>query len=206
MADFYLASASARRRELLRQVGARFETLLLRTAAPRIVDVDETVRPGEAPADYVLRVARQKAEAGCSAVTARTLVPRPVLGADTTVVVEGEILGKPRDAQQAAAFLQRLSGRTHEVRTAVVLAVPARRGADLRSALSTTLVTLRALEPGEIQRYCATNEPYDKAGGYALQGRAALFVERIEGSYSGVVGLPLAETAALLAGAGIVLL
>jgi septum formation protein len=203
MADFYLASHSARRRELLRQVGARFETLLLRSAAPRIADVDERTRPDEAPEDYVLRVAREKAEAGVRVLAGRSLLARPVLGADTTVVVDGLLLGKPHDAAQAADFLARLAGRSHEVRTAVVLAIPAGRKHTVASAVSTTRVTLRALGAEEIARYAASGEPLDKAGGYALQGRAAIFVERIEGSYSGVVGLPLAETATLLAGAGI---
>jgi len=209
MADFYLASHSARRRDLLRQIGARFETLLLRSATPRGPDISEQIQAGEAPEDYVLRVAREKAQCGVQTLAARSLVAKPVLGADTTVIVDDTILGKPQDAAEASAFLQRLSGRTHEVRTAVALAVP--RGPSERSfaiwtLVSVTRVTLRPLEAGEIAAYCASGEPYDKAGGYGIQGRAAIFIDRIDGSYSGVVGLPLAETAALLHRAGVHLL
>ena len=204
MADFYLASHSARRRELLRQIGARFETLLLRSALPRGPDISELQRPDEAAADYVVRVAREKAENGVQALLSRTLLPKPVLGADTVVIVDGDILGKPQDVQQAARFLERLSGRTHEVRTAIALALPApERHHTIATAVSITQVTMRTMEAQEIQNYCASGEPFDKAGGYAIQGRAAIFVERIEGSYSGVVGLPLAETASLLGRAGV---
>jgi len=206
MADFYLASHSARRRELLRQVGARFETLLLRMVPPRGPEVREQLQLGEAPVDFVVRVAREKAEQGVQALASRSLLSRPVLSADTIVTVDGDILGKPQDAEQAAQFLQRLSGRTHEVQTAIALAVPTGRTSNLWTSLCTTRVTMRALDAGEIARYCASGEPFDKAGGYAIQGRAAIFIERIEGSYSGVVGLPLAETAALLARAGVRLL
>lgn len=203
MSDFYLASHSARRRELLRQIGARFETLLLRVAAPRGPDIHEQIQPGEAPSDYVVRVAREKAERGLQALSSRSLLSRPVLSADTIVLVDGDILGKPHDGQQAAQFLQRLSGRTHEVQTAVALAVPGGRTSNVWSSLSVSKVTMRAIDAGEISRYCACGEPFDKAGGYAIQGRAAIFIDRLEGSYSGVVGLPLAETAALLARAGV---
>ena len=206
MSDFYLASHSARRRELLRQIGARFETLLLRIAAPRGPDIHEQIQPGEAPSDYVVRVAREKAERGVQALTSRSLLPRPVLSADTIVLVDGDILGKPADTQQATQFLQRLSGRTHEVQTAVALAVASGRTSNLWSSLCVSRVTMRVLDAGEIARYCASGEPFDKAGGYAIQGRAAIFIDRLEGSYSGVVGLPLAETAALLARAGVRLL
>jgi septum formation protein len=206
MSDFYLASHSARRVELLRQVGARFETLLLRAAQPRGPDVTEQLRAGESPVDYVTRIANEKAEQGVQAVHARSLLRKPVLGADTIVVIGDVILGKPHDAAEATRFLARLSGRTHEVLTAIALAQPA-GGTPVRwSRLSRSSVTLRTLEEAEIERYVATGEPFDKAGGYAVQGRAALFVERIEGSYSGVVGLPLAETAELLGRAGVRLL
>ncbi len=206
MADFYLASHSARRRELLRQVGARFETLLLRVTPPRGPDIREQPQPGEAPTDFVVRVAREKAEQGLQALVSRSLLSRPVLSADTVVIVDGDILGKPQDADQAANFLQRLSGRTHEVLTAVALAVPGGRTNNLWTSLSTSKVTLRALDAGEIARYCASGEPFGKAGGYAIQGRAAIFIDRIEGSYSGIVGLPLSETAALLSRAAVRLL
>jgi len=206
MADFYLASHSARRRELLRQIGARFETLLLRSASPRGPDISESQRDDEAAVDYVVRVAREKAEHGVQALVSRTLLLKPVLGADTVVIVDGDILGKPQDAQQAARFLERLSGRTHEVRTAIALALPRPapdRSNSMATAVSITQVTMRTMDALEIQNYCASGEPFDKAGGYAIQGRAAIFIERIEGSYSGVVGLPLAETASLLGRAGV---
>jgi septum formation protein len=206
MADFYLASHSARRRELLRQIGARFETLLLRSATPRGPDISELQRDDEAAADYVVRVAREKAEHGVQALVSRTLLLKPVLGADTVVIVDGDILAKPQDAQQAARFLERLSGRTHEVRTAIALALPRPapdRHHSIATAVSITQVTMRTMDTQEIQNYCASGEPFDKAGGYAIQGRAAIFIERIEGSYSGVVGLPLAETASLLGRAGV---
>ncbi len=203
MSDFYLASHSTRRMDLLRQVGARFETLLLRSARPRGPDVSENMRAGESPIDYVTRVASDKARQGVEAIIARGMLRKPVLGADTIVLVDGNILGKPADTAEATRFLQVLSGRTHEVVTAVTLALSSGRPATTWSQLSRSMVTMRAIDEAEAVRYAATGEPFDKAGGYAVQGRAAIFVERIEGSYSGVVGLPLAETAALLARAGI---
>lgn len=206
MADFYLASHSPRRRELLRQVGARFETLLMRASAPRGPDINEHLREGEALTDFVERVAREKAEHGVRTLGARSLLVKPVLGADTIVIVDDRMLGKPTDARQATEFLKLLSGRTHEVRTAVALAVPGGRQHALHASVCTSLVTMRALDDAEIARYCASGEPFDKAGGYAIQGRAAIFISKLEGSYSGVVGLPLAETATLLARAGIRLL
>jgi septum formation protein len=203
MADIYLASRSARRRELLNQIGVRFETLLLRSEPRRPPDVDEVQHPGEGPEAYVERVAREKALCGCRVLKARTQVFRPVLAADTVVVVDGEVLGKPENRAQAAQFLERLAGRTHEVRTAVALATSTAQGAEPLLATSVSEVTMRPISPEEIERYCASNEPMDKAGGYAIQGRAAIFVQRLEGSYSGVVGLPLAETALLLVRAGV---
>jgi len=203
MADFYLASASPRRRDLLRQVGARFETLLLRVAAPRGPDVPEVPAHGEEGAQYVLRVATGKAEAGRRAALARGLLHRPVLGADTEVILDGEVLGKPRDLAHAAQMLRRLAGREHEVLTAIAIA-PAGPGA-AASRLSVSRVWIRALSDEEIARYCAGREPLGKAGAYALQGRGAAFVERVEGSCSGIVGLPLSQTVELLAGAGILL-
>jgi len=206
MADFYLASHSARRRELLRQIGARFETLLLRIAAPRGPDVGEEMHAGELPADYARRIAQEKAEHGAGTVIARSMLVRPVLAADTVVSIDGQVLGKPRDAAEAAQFLRQLSGRTHEVRTAISLALPGGGKHAVWSAESVTLVSMRSISEEEIARYCASGEPFDKAGGYAIQGRAAIFIGRIEGSYSGVVGLPLAETADILARAGVRLL
>jgi septum formation protein len=201
MADIYLASRSSRRRELLHQIGVRFETLLLRVEARRPPDVDETQREAESAYEYVDRVAREKALGGRRVLQARTQMFRPVLAADTVVVLDGEVLGKPDGREQAAQFLQRLSGRTHEVRTVVALA--ATPNAELMVATSVSRVTLRPIGVEEIERYCASNEPMDKAGAYAIQGKAAVFIERLEGSYSGVVGLPLAETAALLVRAGV---
>jgi nucleoside triphosphate pyrophosphatase len=195
----YLASRSPRRRELLKQIGIRFDPLLLRLASPRGPDVDEAQHEGESPAEYVERTAREKAAFGLEVLAMRSMLFRPVLAADTIVIVDDRVLAKPRDSKQAAEFLRALSGRTHEVRTAVALAIQG----PLLSATSVSTVTFRPLEEAEIKRYCATTEPYDKAGGYGIQGLAAVFVERIEGSYTGVMGLPLFETGRMLAQAGI---
>jgi septum formation protein len=181
----------------------RFETLLLRTEPRRPPDVDEAQHPEESAEAYVERIAREKGMAGARVLQARTQVFRPVLAADTVVVLDGQVLGKPDSRAQAAQFLQRLAGRTHEVRTVVALAVAPGANADLLIATSVSQVTMRPISAEEVERYCASNEPMDKAGAYAIQGRAAVFIERLEGSYSGVVGLPLAETASLLMRAGI---
>jgi septum formation protein len=181
-----LASQSPRRRELLDQAGIAHRVLP--------VAVDEAHLPGEVPAVYVERLARAKALAGLAAAGAG-----PVLGADTAVVLDDAVLGKPADRDDALAMLARLSGRSHAVLTAVALAT-----ADaIACRLSVSHVTFRALSRHEIEAYWTTGEPADKAGGYAIQGRAALFVTRLEGSYSGVVGLPLFETAELLREAGL---
>lgn len=205
MSHIYLASRSPRRRELLTQIGVRFEPLLLRLAPPRGADIDELQHAGEAAADYVERITREKAEFGVRVLTMRSLLPRPVLAADTVVIVDGEVLGKPADAREAAAFLQRLAGRTHEVRTSVAMghAGVVRGTPQVHQATCVTQVTFRPLTRDEIDRYCATSEPYDKAGGYAIQGMAAVFIARIDGSYSSVMGLPLFETAGLLRQAGV---
>jgi septum formation protein len=195
----YLASRSPRRRELLKQIGVKFEPLLLRLAMPRGPDVDEGQHSGESPADYVERTAREKAALGLEVLGMRTMQYRPVLAADTVVIVDGEVLAKPANADQATEFMRRLSGRTHEVRTAIALAIQG----PLLTAVSVSNVTFRAIDIEEIRRYCATTEPYDKAGGYGIQGLAAVFIERIEGSYTGVMGLPLFETAQLLGKAGL---
>jgi septum formation protein len=181
-----LASASPRRSELLRQVGIPHEV--------RPVEVDETARPGEAPAEYVLRLAEEKARACWSRLHPADRAP--VLAADTTVALEGEIFGKPADRDEAVAMLSRLSGRTHQVHTAV--AVIHAGGAAAR--VSTSSVTMRSITPSEMEWYWSTGEPADKAGGYAVQGRAAVFISHLSGSYSGVMGLPLCETWALLEG------
>jgi septum formation protein len=194
----WLASKSPRRQELLAQAGVAFDVLKLREAPGRAPDVLEVAHDGEPALHYVERMARTKANAGWQTMVARGLEPRPVLGADTEVVLDGEVLGKPADERAAKAMLARLAGRTHDVLTAVAL----RWNDDTHFALSTSKVTLAPLTRASIAAYVATREPFDKAGGYAIQGRAAAFVARIDGSYSGVMGLPIAETAALLAKAG----
>jgi septum formation protein len=195
----YLASKSPRRRELLRQLATPFEELHLRESPGRAADVVEQAEDGEPPAHYVERIARTKATVGWKRMEQRRMVPHPVLGADTEVVLDGEVCGKPRDAAHARELLARLSGRTHEVLTGVAL----RHEGDVLFAMSVSRVAFRPLDAGEIARYVDTGEPLDKAGAYAIQGRAAAFVARLEGSYSGVMGLPLFETAGLLAKAGI---
>lgn len=194
----YLASASPRRRELLKQLGVRFEVLLLR-AHPSRTDVDETPRPGEDPREYVLRLASAKAEAGNMACRARRLPAHPVLAADTTVTLDGAIIGKPADRAEAEATLARLAGRRHEVLTAVAMAFDDQ----LEVMLSASIVEFAPLDAQAIKRYVACGESHDKAGAYAIQGRAAAFVTRLEGSYSGVMGLPLCETTQLLQNFGI---
>ena len=195
----YLASHSPRRRELLRQIGVRFETLLLRSDPIRGSDVEEIPQDGEAPADYVNRVTLDKARVGAARARERGLAPGLVLAADTEVVIDGEALGKPRDAAAATRMLIRLSGRSHEVLSAVAVAT-SETGIEIRQTRST--VWLKTLDPVELRRYVSTGEPLDKAGAYAIQGLGALFVTRIEGSYSAVMGLPLYETGELLRGSG----
>ena len=190
----YLASRSPRRRELLRQIGVSFELLFLREDPRRGRDVDETALPHEAAQDYVVRLARAKAELAARVAPQRGLRPHPALGADTTVVFEGAVIGKPDGAEDAIRMLSALSGREHQVMTAVALALRDR----IESVVSISTVEFRVLEPAEIERYVATGEPHGKAGAYAIQGRAAAFITRIAGSYSGIMGLPLAETAQLL--------
>lgn len=189
MSLLYLASASPRRRELLLQIGVAHR----RIDAP----IDESVLPGEMPAAYVERLARAKAAAGLAALGQGDACC--VLGADTAVVLDGRILGKPESRADGLAMLAALSGRAHEVLTAVAVA----DGARCRAQVVSSRVHFRPIAPAEQQAYWNTGEPQDKAGGYAIQGLAAIFVDRLEGSYSAVVGLPLAETAALLGEFGI---
>jgi len=195
----YLASKSPRRRDLLRQIGVEFELLLLRDRSPRGPEVSEEVIPGEKAEDYVVRVTREKAEFASSTVLWRRLPLRPVLTADTTVVVDGQILGKPADPGEAFEMLKMLSGRTHQVLTSVAL----HHNENTWQTTQTSDVTFTPLSDAMMRAYCATPEPYDKAGGYAIQGLAAVFVASITGSYTGIMGLPLHETSQLLLQAGI---
>jgi septum formation protein len=184
-ADFvFLASGSPRRRELLRQIGVAVRLLEIR--------VDETALSSEQPRAYVERLARAKAEAGWTRREAGA--DAPVLAADTAVFVAGEILGKPQDQPQAARMLQRLSGRSHEVLTAVAL----KSQSGVESRVSSSVVSFRDISAAEAERYWHTGEPADKAGGYGIQGFGAVFIAHLSGSYSGVMGLPLFETAQLL--------
>ncbi len=191
----YLASRSPRRRELLRQIGVGHELLMLREDAQRGSDADETPRAGEAPRDYALRVAGAKATAGLTAVSRRAGVIKPVLAADTTIALDEYIIGKPSDVEDAVRILSALSGRSHVVITAVAMAYADR----FETRVSESTVFMHTLDEARIRRYVASGEPMDKAGAYAVQGRAAAFIARIAGSYSGIMGLPLAETAELLA-------
>jgi septum formation protein len=190
----YLASRSPRRAELLQQMGVEFQVL------PS--DIDESVTAGESPDAYVKRLARSKAAAGLAYMTSQGMPPHPVLAADTTVAVKGNILGKPEDDADAYAMLKSLSGGWHEVHTALAVAFKEK----IEVALSTTRVEIALLEDDVIQAYIASGEPRDKAGAYGIQGPAGAFIKRIEGSYSGVMGLPVYETAQLLKNAGIRLL
>lgn len=185
----YLASQSPRRAQLLRQLGLHFEIIE--------VNIDESLRAAEAVEAYVTRLACAKAEAALTKLGGRT--PHPILAADTAVVLDQAVFGKPRDRRHALEMLMRLSGRSHQVLSTV--AVYAADG--LRTALSLSRVTFRAIRSTEAAAYWDSGEPADKAGGYAIQGLGAMFVERLEGSYSGVMGLPLYETAQLLRAAGV---
>lgn len=197
----YLASRSPRRRELLLQMGVKFEPLLFREGPRQDNDADEAVRAGEQPDDYVRRVTRLKAEAAWKRVVMRRgLQRKPVLTADTTVALAGEILGKPVDRVDADRILRKLSGTRHRVLSAVAIAFEDR----LEMTVSESLVTFAELDAARIAAYVQSGEPFDKAGAYAIQGRAGAFVSRLEGSYTGVMGLPLYETAELLRKFGIV--
>ncbi len=182
--QIYLASQSPRRRELLAQIGIY----------PKVVTVgiDECPHPNEAPAEYVIRLALEKANTAHSALNEDEMLP--VLAADTSVVIDNKILGKPANCDHALAMMQQLSGRTHQVLTGVALV----DNKKIRSRLSVSHVTFRLVNEGEALAYWNSGEPQDKAGGYAIQGTGALFISRLEGSYSGVMGLPLFETAELL--------
>lgn len=177
-----LASASPRRQELLRQIGVEFEVF--------IPEIKEAVMEGERPKDYALRIARDKARVAWQQRAVKGMLTLPILGADTCVVAEdGSILGKPRDHKHAQKILKKLAGSKHKVMTAIVLKMQEEE----YNALSVSQVTLEKLSSAEIERYCLTGEPADKAGAYGIQGRAAAFISHIEGSYSGIMGLPLYE-------------
>ncbi len=195
MAVIYLASRSPRRRELLAQIGVKFEMLLFREGKRQDAETTEDAHPGERPDDYVRRVTHLKADAGWQRVVARKGLRRmPVLAADTTVALGNEMLAKPVDAADAARMLRLLSGTRHRVLTAVAVSFNGR----VEMRVSESQVTFRPLDEAAIEAYVASGEPFDKAGGYGIQGRAGAFIERLEGSYSGVMGLPLFETAELL--------
>lgn len=184
--SIYLASKSPRRRELLQQIGVLHQVI--------DAEVSEVPRTQESPSDYVQRLAREKAEAGFASVKRQQLVIRPVLGADTIVVINNEILEKPQDAEHATIMLRKLAGADHQVMTAVAMIVEEK----CTVKLSVTDVVFRPLSEVEIAAYWQTGEPCDKAGGYAIQGLGAVFVQQIRGSYTGVVGLPIEQTVALL--------
>ena len=190
----HLASRSPRRRELLTQIGIHFDTIVFRDPPRDDKELDETPREGEDPVMYVERVARAKATHGWRIVDWRKLMAQPVLSADTTLEFEGKIIGKPFDTVDAERILRRLSGKTHRVLTAVAVGFDGR----IESSLSISEVRFRELDDAEIRHYVATGEPMDKAGAYGIQGRAGMFIEHLTGSYTGVMGLPLFETAALL--------
>ncbi len=190
----YLASRSPRRRELLTQMGVAFDTIIFRGGLRTDPQVDEGVHAGESSLAYVERVARAKAEHGIDLLLERRLPLRPVLAADTTLELAGEIIGKPVDEADAAAILRRLSGQTHGVLTGVAVAHEGRT----EYVQSISEVRFRHIDDDEIRRYVLSGEPMDKAGAYGIQGRAGLFIEYIAGSYTGIMGLPVCETGELL--------
>lgn len=187
-ADLILASSSPRRRELLRQIGISYCVV--------VSDIDETARAGEGPGDYVCRLAHEKA----LDVKQREEGDMPVLGADTAVIINGHILGKPENRARAVEMLGELSGCTHEVWSAVALLLP---GGAVLERLNITRVTFAVLDRAWIEAYCDSGDPMDKAGAYGVQGMAAQKISQIEGSYSGVMGLPLYETSEILTDAGL---
>lgn len=197
----YLASKSPRRRELLRQIGIGFEILLLRDGSARPSDVLETVLPNELPHSYVRRVTNEKALAAWNMMMMRKLPVRPVLAADTTVVLNGVIFSKPATRSEALAMLTSLSGKTHQVLTSIAI----HYYEENLERTQISEVSFCELTSQQINHYCDTQEPYDKAGGYGIQGSAAQFISNIRGSYSGIMGLPLFETAQLLTESGITL-
>jgi len=197
--QIYLASRSLRRRELLKQIGVKYNILLMRETLSRPADIDETQLPDESPNDYIYRIINTKAEASWLRLTQRQLPILPVLVADTIVTLDGRILGKPNSKAHAAEILTVLSGRSHQVLTAIGVVYKN----DIQIRLSTTTVRFREITEQEINSCIEFDKVYDKAGAYAIQGLAAAFIVEIHGSYSGVKGLPLFETSQLLEEVGI---
>jgi septum formation protein len=191
--QIYLASASPRRRELLEQLGLSLQRIS--------ADIDETPHPGEPATAYAERLALEKAAAGWRVVADSGLASSPLLAADTTVTLDGEIFGKPADRADAARMLRLFSGRTHQVITALAV----RQGEQVEHAVSISDVTFRTLTDADIERYLDSGEPFDKAGAYGIQGLAGVFVQHISGSFTGVMGLPLFETAQVLGRFGLTL-
>lgn len=190
----YLASQSPRRADLLKQIGINYQPLLIRDDPRHLAEVDETPLINESAPDYVQRLSLNKAEAAWESMIYRELPPAHVLAADTTIALDNKIIGKPRDNNDAAIILRLLSGRQHQVLTAVAVKLYEK----IVTRLSITTVTFAQLSEDRIQRYILSGEAQDKAGAYGIQGLAGAFVQRIEGSYSGVVGLPLLETIQIL--------
>ncbi|MBC2770343.1 Maf family protein [Pusillimonas minor] len=193
--SIYLASASPRRHEILLHMGVAHDILIV----PAPPGADEPQHPGETPEAYVLRTAHDKADLAAQWIEAARLPQKPVLTADTTVSIEGEVLGKPLSVDDARQMLERLSGKTHQVQTVVTLTTHGRRD----ERISTTAVTFATLTTSEINAYSSSTEPFGKAGGYGIQGKASMFIAGISGSYSGVMGLPVFETAQLLKAHGL---
>lgn len=193
----YLASKSPRRRELLRQIGIDFELLLSEK------EVDESVLPNEGPLDYVARVTRDKLQSAQQTMILRQLPHRPLLSADTTVVIDHLILGKPANHDEAVQMITRLSGRTHQVLTSVAVGLTMGVETEIWQVTQQSDVSFADLTGEAIEAYCNTIEPYDKAGAYGIQGLASMFISNIVGSHSGIMGLPLFETAQLLQKAGV---
>lgn len=197
--QIYLASRSLRRRELLKQIGVKYNILLMRETLSRPADIDETPLPDESPNDYIFRIITTKADASWLRLTQRQLPLLPILVADTIVTLDGRILGKPNNKAHAIEILSTLSGRSHQVLTAIGVVYKN----DLQIRLSTTTVRFREITQQEISSCIEFDKVYDKAGAYAIQGLAAAFIVEIHGSYSGVKGLPLFETSQLLEEVGI---
>jgi septum formation protein len=192
----YLASKSPRRRQILEQMGvADISLIVVGKTQLTAYEGDETQGSDEPPEDYVVRTSRMKALQAMDRIRSEQLPAAPVLAADTIVVLDGKVLGKPRDRAEARSFMKRLSGRTHEVRTAVTVGTD---GRNIKTLVSVSCVTFCRMTEEQIEGYIASPEPYDKAGGYGIQGLAGLFIRKIEGSYSGIMGLPVYETAQLL--------